>query len=178
MVAAVLQRGERRSLASLLCWLIVSAMMRDLTDNEIHELLEKECYGHLGYCDGPKKPYVMPITYVYFENAIYAFSFEGKKTQIMRKHPDVCFQIEHLKESNQWRSAMIWGRFEELSGEDREKALSLILERLWRESNRDHPLFLPFRNSAETLEKSKDEKNVVLYRIPIMGKTGRLEQYE
>jgi uncharacterized protein len=153
-------------------------MIRALTDNEIHELLEKESYGHLGYCEGPKKPYVMPITYVYHENALYAFSFEGKKTQVMRKHPDVCFQIEHLRDSTQWRSVMVWGRFEELKGEDREKGMSLILERLWKESNRDHPLFLPFRSSAELLEKTKDEESTVLYRIVMTEKTGRLEQYE
>ena len=104
--------------------------------------------------------------------------FQGTKIDIMRKNPHVCFQVERLREENQWRSAMVWGTFEELSGKERDAAMSRILERLWWESNRDHPIFLPFRNSAETLEKSKHEKNVVLYRILMEEKTGRLEQYE
>ncbi|OGJ61175.1 hypothetical protein A3C37_05355 [Candidatus Peribacteria bacterium RIFCSPHIGHO2_02_FULL_53_20] len=153
-------------------------MIRALTDNEIHELLEKECYGHLACIEKPKRPYVVPITYVYHENALYSFSFQGTKIDIMRKNPHVCFQVERLREENQWRSAMVWGTFEELSGKERDAAMSRILERLWWESNRDHPIFLPFRNSAETLEKSKHEKNVVLYRILMEEKTGRLEQYE
>lgn len=152
--------------------------MRELTDNEIHELLEKECYGHLGCCDSLERPYVVPVTYVYQENALYSFAFEGRKIDIMRRNPHVCFQIEHLRESSEWRSAMVWGTFEELKGEAREHALSLILERLWRESNRDHPLFLPFRNSAQTLERSKHDDQVVLYRIVIHQQTGRLEHYE
>ncbi len=153
-------------------------MIRALTDNETHELLEKECYGHLACCETTQQPYLVPITYVYDRNAIHSFSFTGTKIDIMRKNPHVCFQIEHLREPNEWRSAMVWGMFEELSGNDREEALSLILERLWKESNRDHPLFLPFRNSAATLEKEKDGTDVVLYRIVIEKQTGRLEQYE
>ena len=120
----------------------------------------------------------MPIAYVYDGNAIYSFSFLGTKIDIMRKNPQVCFQAEHLRDDTEWRSAMVWGTFEELAGEEREMAMSLILERLWRESSRDHPFFLPFRNSAKTLEKSKDEKSVVLYRICIEEKKGRIEVYE
>lgn len=153
-------------------------MQRALTDNEVHELLEKENYGHLACCDGPKRPYLVPITYVYHESALYSFSFTGEKIDIMRKNPHVCFQTERLREPDSWRSAMVWGTFEELSGKDREAAMALILERLWRESNRDHPLFLPFRSSVEMLKKSENEKNVILYRIVIEKKKGRMEQYE
>jgi nitroimidazol reductase NimA-like FMN-containing flavoprotein (pyridoxamine 5'-phosphate oxidase superfamily) len=153
-------------------------MIRDLTDGEMHELLEKECYGHLACCSDLAKPYLVPITYVYHENAIYSFSFIGTKIDIMRKNPHVCFQAERKHDTTDWRSVMVWGEFEELTGDDREHAFSLILDRLWQESNRDHPIFLPFRNSAETLRKARDEKSVVLYRIVMKEKTGRMEQYE
>lgn len=152
-------------------------MRRALTDNEIHEILQKGCYGHLGCIDGGQ-PLVIPITYVYDAHAIFSFSFEGGKIAAMRKNPAVCFQVEQLHGTDGWRSVMIWGTFEEVQGDERDGAYSLILERLWKESSRDHPLFLPFRHSAQTLEAAKNGTGVVLYRIGIAKQTGIMEQYE
>lgn len=153
-------------------------MIRDLTDLEIEQLLQKECYGHLGCCTEVQRPYVVPVTFAYEKHAIHCFSFEGKKVDMMRKQPHVCFQIEQHTTAESWKSVMIWGAFEELSGEARADALSLLLERLWSEANRDHPLYLPFRNSAKTLEAARKEENVVLYRINILEQSGRMETYE
>jgi len=153
-------------------------MIRDLTDNEIHALLDQQSYGHLG-CLSPKNTiYIVPVTYVYKEHALYVFSFEGTKIDYMRTNPSVCFQTEKHMNAESWQSAIVWGQFEELTGEERTQAFDLLLERLWSESNRDHPLYFPFRNSRETLEAAKHEENVVLYRITIEKQTGRMEQYE
>lgn len=153
-------------------------MKRDLTDLEINQLLQKQCYGHLGCCVDVKRPYVIPVTYAFSQNAVHSFSFEGRKIDMMRTQPRVCFQIEEHTNGQSWKSAIIWGTFEELSGKDRGDTLTLLLERLWSETNRDHPLYLPFRNSAETLKAVASEENVVLYRINIFEKTGRMEEYE
>lgn len=154
-------------------------MILELSDADTKELLGKLAYGHLA-CAKPDAStlYVVPITYVYFEEAIYSFSFKGRKIAMLRQHPEACFQTEDLSEPGMWKSAIAWGTYEELEGQDRHRAFTMLLKRLWEESERSQPLFMPFRNSAESLEKAHNEDEIVLYRIHIRELSGRIEQYE
>lgn len=153
-------------------------MVRDLTDLEIQQLLQKQCYGHLGCATDAKHPYIYPVTYAFHNRSIVCFSFEGKKVDMMRTQSRVCFQVEELSNAESWKSAMVWGEFEELTGKERSAAFTLLLERLWQETNKDHPLYFPFRNSARALEAAKNEENIVLFRINIDEQSGRTEVYE
>lgn len=153
-------------------------MIHTLRDEEMRELLERQSYGHLGCCTSEKNLYVVPITYVYSKGSIYSFSFEGKKVDILRKNPRVCFQVEELLTPEKWSSVIVWGNFEELPEIERTDGLTLLLERFWKEANQNNPLYFPFRNSAKALEASKNDENVVIYRITIDEMSGRTEQYE
>lgn len=153
-------------------------MTRDLTEVEMHYLLRMQSYGHLGYADEQGKIYVLPITYVFQGNAIYSFSFQGLKTNLLRSNPRACFQAEELTDETSWRSVIVWGTYEELTGKDREEALTLLTGRLWEEGAKGKSLYMPFRNSPKKMEEAIQGKNVILYRILIGEKTGRMEQYE
>ena len=44
-----------------------------------------------------KQTYVVPVTYAYDGEAIYAHSLEGLKLALMRKNPHVCFEVEDVQ---------------------------------------------------------------------------------
>ena len=152
-------------------------MIRDLTDAEMRELLGKRSYAHLG-CQEDGKVHVIPVTYVYKEGALYTFSLEGQKIDIMRKNPSVCFQIEELIDADSWKSVIVWGEYEELKGEEKKKALDLLLDKLWKEGAQGNSVYMPFRVSAEAMEAAMSGEGAVLFRVKIVEKTGRYEQYE
>nr|WP_310483655.1 pyridoxamine 5'-phosphate oxidase family protein [Chamaesiphon sp. VAR_48_metabat_403] len=77
----------------------------EMGQDEIHELLHKVGYGHLGFIHAGK-PCVMPMHY-YLENSnIYLFTTVGMKTHDIDVDPDVCLQVEELHGPEHWRSAL------------------------------------------------------------------------
>ncbi|MDP9229322.1 MAG: pyridoxamine 5'-phosphate oxidase family protein [Bacteroidota bacterium] len=104
-------------------------MIGNLTEIQIDELLHKEVVGRIG-CYANDVVYVVPISYVYDGKNIYAHTYEGLKTEIMRKNPNVCFQVDDYNDMGNWQSAIAWGKFEEIDeGEERISALKLLLNR-------------------------------------------------
>lgn len=149
-------------------------MIAELSDLEIRNVLEKEHYGHLGCSSEANKPYVVPITFVYDDRKIYAYSRAGTKVDIMRVQPRVCIQVEQLLSSTSWQSVQVWGTFRELSGDERSKAFTLLTERFWEAFNRRISIYFPFRDPDSDL----NEENMVLFAIDIEEMTGRAEQYD
>ena len=142
---------------------------RDLGLEEAQSILHKECYGHIGFIDTSNKPNVLPITYVYSEDAIYSLSEEGEKIKAMHKQPNVCMQVEVLRSPDDWDSVQIWGTFEELKGSDLSKIKNLI-DDYWKRNEAGQDVISPLRDIAvsEALPK-------VLWRInieKIVGKQG------
>ena len=39
---------------------------------------------------------------------------EGKKIEMMRKNPEVCFQVDAIADLLNWESVICWGKFEEI----------------------------------------------------------------
>ena len=60
---------------------------------ELDELLGSGDICHLSMVDGGK-PYVIPLNYGYVDGALYFHSApEGRKIQVLRENPQVCFSI-------------------------------------------------------------------------------------
>ncbi len=136
-------------------------------------MLTKNIIGRLG-CHYNGRTYVVPISYAYDGESIYAISREGQKLNMMRKNPKVCFEVDTLKDLANWKSVITWGVFQELKEkEERSKALSFLL-------NRTLPLVSsvithvaptwPFLNK-EDLEGIKG----VVFKLNLTEKTGRFE---
>jgi nitroimidazol reductase NimA-like FMN-containing flavoprotein (pyridoxamine 5'-phosphate oxidase superfamily) len=109
--------------------LILVRMICELSPLEIENLLREQTVGHIGCCDG-SFPYVVPISYVYDGEYIFCYSQPGSKIDIMRKNPNVCFQVDEMRDRANWKSVVVRGTYDELS--DREqinKAVAALVTR-------------------------------------------------
>ncbi len=100
-------------------------MTTDLDPQACTHILSIGRYGHLGCCDGDE-PYVVPITYVYDNGVIFGFTFEGRKTHVMREHSKVCVQVEDVVDGRSWVSVICWGTFEVVTGHDEAQRVRLL----------------------------------------------------
>jgi uncharacterized protein len=153
-------------------------MIRDLPEEEMDTVLRDEWYGHLACQQRDGYPYVLPFAFVYRHHCLYTYSFEGTKIDLMRRNPKVCFQTETLIGSDEWKSVIVWGKFEELSGGERDEAHSIVFDALWKDASQGIARLLPFRDSPEAMEKAMKDDEVVLFRIRIERMAGRHEKYE
>jgi nitroimidazol reductase NimA-like FMN-containing flavoprotein (pyridoxamine 5'-phosphate oxidase superfamily) len=149
-------------------------MLGILTKDQIAHVLQTEVVGRIGCYDG-KEVYIVPVTFVYRDGYVYAHSKEGRKVQVMRKNPDVCFQVDAVDNMANWRSVIAWGKYEELVGEKEQKeGMKILIDRLTplltSETVRPtHGLSRP----PEVLEKGL---RPVAYRIKITRSSGRFEK--
>ena len=150
-------------------------MQGSLSNTEMDELLSSEVFGHLGCTDGAK-PYIVPMAYVFHENALYGQTTEGKKVEMLRKNPLVCFQVEKLKDT-QWRSVICWGKFEELDFEELKKPEAMEIVKLLTQRigaiQENVGIVVPFSFSDQAGPMNINEKKTTLFRILITEKTGR-----
>ena len=119
------------------------------------------------------EPYIVPISYAYDGTFIYCHTTEGKKTEMMRRNPRICFQVDEMKDMANWQSVIALGEFEELKTEEqRNTALQFLLNR-----------YLPVISSVTTHMgeqwpfRPDDVATIdgVVFRIVIKQKTGRFE---
>ena len=98
-------------------------MIGTLTKDQNELVLRSGLIGRIG-CQADKKIYIVPVTYVLNENYVYAHSWEGQKIEIMRKNPEVCFEVDSIESMTNWRCVIVHGKFEEIkSAAAQEKAL-------------------------------------------------------
>jgi nitroimidazol reductase NimA-like FMN-containing flavoprotein (pyridoxamine 5'-phosphate oxidase superfamily) len=108
--------------------------VQDLSRDEVDELLRTQFVARIG-CAAGGEIYVVPIIYAYDGEAFYVASVEGRKVEMMRAEPRVCFEVDRY-EAGSWWSAIAYGRYEELQGDDVERALDLLAARFGRERQR------------------------------------------
>lgn len=130
--------------------------VEDMSPAEMHALLQRESFGHLG-CARDHRPYVVPMHYAYDGKELYFFTTQGMKTQYIDANPQVCLQVEEIKDSTHWRSVMVIGRATEINNKDEtERAMKLITER--------NPSLTP-AISATQLDSMGRAVDIALYRI-------------
>jgi uncharacterized protein len=130
--------------------------VEDMAPAEMHALLQRESFGHLG-CARGNRPYVVPMHYTYDGKELYFFTTQGMKTQFIDANPQVCLQVEEITDSTHWRSVMVIGKAEQItSDEEMQKAMKLITER--------NPSLTPAISSTE-LDALGRAVDIALYRI-------------
>jgi nitroimidazol reductase NimA-like FMN-containing flavoprotein (pyridoxamine 5'-phosphate oxidase superfamily) len=145
-------------------------MLGDLTPDDLERLIYSQHLGRIG-CHAGGVTYVVPVSYAYDGKAVYALSAEGMKLRMMRENPRVCFEVELVERWYHWQTAILWGTFEELHGEDAERAYQLL-----------HSRFTPLiefesRQAAHRpTAPGVATERFVLYRINIDERTGRFER--
>lgn len=143
-------------------------MIRILSESEIEGMLSGGFAGRLG-CSADGRSYVVPIAYAYHSGFVYSHSDEGLKIRLMRKNPNVCFEIDDIADELNWRSVIAWGRFEELHGEAAEEAMRIILLKFLPAKARREPDALPAGRPGV------GELGAVIYRIRLTERTGRIQ---
>jgi hypothetical protein len=136
--------------------------------------MDEEPVCRLGMCRD-NIPYVVPMNFAHRENTIYLHAaLEGKKLDIIRANPLVCFEVEHRTEIVSSRAACNWGmRFYSIIGwgnasiiEDaagKASALNIIMEKYAGRAD--------FSFSEDSLEK------VVVIMIRITEMTAKKSGY-
>jgi uncharacterized protein len=147
-------------------------MLGNLNEHQINNLLSSQVVGRIACTDG-KLPYIVPVTYVFDGKYIYGQTREGMKLAILRKNPEVCFQVDVMTDMRHWQSVQVRGKFEELKGEEATEKQSYLL-------NRVMPIMtgsVVHAHQHATAGEIEDDNRVkpVVYRIKIQEKTGRFE---
>jgi uncharacterized protein len=130
--------------------------VEDMSPAEMHALLQRESFGHLG-CARDNRPYVVPMNYGYDGKDLYIFTTEGMKTRFIHANPQVCLQVEEITDKIHWKSVMVTGIANEITAsEEMERAMKIITER--------NPSLTPAISTTEvdSLGRAVD---IALYRI-------------
>ena len=147
-------------------------MLGKLSELQIERFLQSQIVGRIG-CHGNGETYVVPISYAYDGTYIYARTYEGKKLDMMREEPRICFEVDTLRDLSEWKSVIGWGEFEELKDPDERKhALQILMDR-------NLPILssVTMHLSADWPFHSDDTDYTdgVVFRIKLVDKTGRFE---
>jgi hypothetical protein len=164
-------------------------MWGDLDEGQIDDLLKSEVIGRIGCFDG-NKIYVVPITYAYDNGYIYGHTKDGLKIRMMRKNPNICFEVDWMKDMGNWKSVILYGTFEELKGDDANNGLEILMKSIMSNLDRKslpteevasgqdhldiknfaflHSFLSPFLHS-----RNNEIFEIVVYRIKVNEATGK-----
>jgi len=147
-------------------------MLGSLNEQQIEALLSGQVTGRLG-CTVDGKVYIVPINYFYKDSTIYCHSASGTKIDMMRKNPNVCFQVDQMSSIFNWQSALVWGRFEEITDpEKKQQAMQGLTHRLMPFVNTpaEHPA-----HGITALESELQNLDIIVYKIVLTEKSGKFE---
>ncbi len=150
-------------------------MLGQLTPEEIEQLLSSEITGRIG-CHADGRTYVVPITYAYHSGNVYCHSAEGQKVRMMRTSPDVCFEVDRVKDVGNWKSVVANGRFEELGGHEALAAMDVLIARFAAIERAQDPPSSYVLRASEAESPRADGRPIVLFRLRLIEKTGRFER--
>lgn len=136
-------------------------MMKMLTDDEARKLFQFAKVARLG-CTVNGEPYVVPINCQLEGDYLYSHSLPGLKISSLRENPRACVQVDEIESDLRWRSAIAFGKFEEITKpNERAGTLNKLLARF--------PLMTPVE-SAIAVDGSAP--TVIVFRIKIERLTG------
>jgi hypothetical protein len=55
------------------------------------------------------------VDYVFHNDSIYVHSLLGRKIKALRANPHACLQVDDIRDEYNWRSAIAFGRYEEVT---------------------------------------------------------------
>lgn len=140
-------------------------MMKTLSADEATKLLQFARVARLG-CIVNGEPYVVPINCHFEEDCLYSHSLNGLKISGLRENPRACVQVDEIENDLRWRSAIAFGKYEEITKPDeRAEVLNKLL--------RKFPMLTPVESAIAVDGSAAD---VIVYRIRIERLTGVSEE--
>ena len=111
------------------------------------------------------EPYVVPINCHLEGDYLYTHSLAGLKISGLRENPKACVQVDVVESDLRWRSAIAFGKYEEITKPNkRAEILNTLLHRF--------PMLTPVE-SVIAVDGSAAE--VIVFRIKIERVTGASE---
>jgi len=150
-------------------------MLGKLSPEEIDQMFRNNMIGRIGCNDG-NITYVVPVSYLYDNNVLLCHSRDGMKIEMMRRNPEVCFEVDEIRDYNHWRCIIAWGVYEELTEEeDIEYARQFFTDYMLRmkTSETTSP---PDQQQERFHDVKPDYLPAIYYRIHLRKVTGRFEQ--
>jgi nitroimidazol reductase NimA-like FMN-containing flavoprotein (pyridoxamine 5'-phosphate oxidase superfamily) len=144
-------------------------MRGKLNDQQIDNLLLSQSIGHLG-CTNSNKPYVVPITYLFYKGYIFSQTWPGQKLTTMRNNPLVCFEVYRHTDMFNWESAVLWGQFEELSDEEAIEARIPLFDHVFQLMTTAVVHSHEHANTATIADENRYRP--IMFRIKITERTG------
>jgi uncharacterized protein len=139
-------------------------MIEPLGNKDARRLLQANHYGRLGCCINDE-PYVVPINYLYHNENIYFHSLLGRKITTMRNNPQICLQVDEVKDDYNWQSVIVFGYYEEITEpQERIELLAALFAQL--------PHLTPVESK---MTKGQDE--VIVFCIRIKNISGIIEHW-
>jgi len=136
-------------------------VIEELDREEIEEFLRRGVVGRVG-CHAGGRTYVVPVIYVWDGECIYVQSVEGRKIEMMRANPEVCFEVDEYRPGGAWCSVILDGVYEELDGTAADDALALLVRRF---------------AGARRRREQRSTRTPVAFRIRATSITGRKVGY-
>jgi nitroimidazol reductase NimA-like FMN-containing flavoprotein (pyridoxamine 5'-phosphate oxidase superfamily) len=85
----------------------------EIPRDECEALLQSASVGRLA-CALDNQPYIVPVCFAYDPERLYLFSTVGQKIEWMRQNPNVCLQVDEIKDRSIWASVIVNGTYLEL----------------------------------------------------------------
>lgn len=104
-------------------------MLGHLKNHEIDMLLASQAVGRIA-CSANGKPYIFPVTYAFDGEHIFCQTNNGTKLDLLRLHPEVCFEVDTMIDVFNWKSVVVRGHCEELTGTKEERARDFLNRRI------------------------------------------------
>ena len=141
---------------------------KELSAASIEALLHSALVARLAYVDRLGRPCIVPITYAYDGRAFYGYSLLGSKIEHMGVHPNVCLEVDQIRDSANWSSVVVRGRFEQLNGDAAVEAVKRISDRLRTVARAKNAAV----QAAQTYVEREGGPGIA-YRIVVMQRQGR-----
>ena len=148
-------------------------MLGELNETQINNVLSSQELGRLA-CTNKKEPNIVPLTYTYDVEYIYGQTKKGKKLKMLRKNPNVCFEVDMMTDMANWQSVLVYGKFEELKNKKSGKARDILFKRVYplMTSSTIHP----HEHAVSSVVDDSNREKPIMYRIKIKKVTGRFEK--
>lgn len=130
--------------------------MEMLSNDEARKLFRSARVARLG-CIVNGEPYVVPVSCLLEDNYLYSHSLYGQKISAMRENPRACVQVDVIESELSWRSAIAFGKYEEISNPDHRAE---VLNKLFKA----FPMLTPVESTI-TLDGLAQQ--VIVFRITI-----------
>lgn len=148
-------------------------MLGRLTDEQIIQVLKNNVVGRIG-CSDRSQSYIVPINFYFDGRAIILHSEVGTKIQMMRQNPNVCFEVDEMTDSANWKSIIISGTYVEIEDEvERKEVMDAYINSMMRIKLSETAL-LPELHKAR-LHPRNGPLDTVIYKIVIDKMSGRFE---